>query len=66
MNPTRSFGPSAVVHDFPNYHYIYWFDPAVGALLAEGYYKFVKYFNYEEANPGHYTINEQEKERETA
>src|SRR5271156_714186 len=52
LNPTLSFGPSAVAHDFPNYHYICWFGPAMGALLAGGYYKFVKCFNYEEANPG--------------
>jgi hypothetical protein len=55
--------PSAVAHDFSNYHYIYWFGPAMGALLAGGYYIFVKYFNYEEANPGQGAINEQEKER---
>lgn len=66
LNPTRSLGLSVVAYDFFGYHYIYWFGPAMGALLAGGYYKFVKYFNYEEANPGQDTINEQGKERETA
>jgi hypothetical protein len=36
----------------------------MGALLAGGYYKFVKYVNYEEANPGRDTINGPGKERE--
>jgi aquaporin related protein len=36
----------------------------MGALLAGGYYKFVKFFNYEEANPGQDATNEQEKQRE--
>ena len=33
----------------------------MGALLASAYYKFVKYFNYEEANPGQDAITEDEK-----
>ncbi len=61
LNPTRSLGPSVVAHDFPHYHYIYWFGPIMGALLAALYYKFVKYFNYEEANPGQDAITEDEK-----
>jgi len=52
LNPTRSFGPSVVARSFPHYHWIYWIGPFLGALLAGAYYKFVKYFNYEEANPG--------------
>lgn len=30
---------------------IYWIGPIMGALIAAGYYRFCKYFNYEEANP---------------
>lgn len=37
----------------------------MGALLAGGYYQFVRYFNYKKANLGQDAINEQEKERET-
>lgn len=33
----------------------------MGSLLAGGYYKFVKYFNYEESNPGQDAPNEREK-----
>lgn len=51
LNPTRSFGPSVVAHEFPGYHWIYWVGPFLGSLLAGGYYKTVKYLNYEEANP---------------
>jgi aquaporin related protein len=25
--------------------------PLLGGLLASGYYRFIKFFNYEEANP---------------
>ncbi|RAL17434.1 MIP/aquaporin family protein [Aspergillus homomorphus CBS 101889] len=52
LNPARSFGPDVAAASFPGYHYIYWIGPLMGALLAAGYYRFVKAFNYPEANPG--------------
>jgi len=52
LNPTRSFGPAVAATSFPGYHWIYWVGPLLGSLIAVGYYRFVKYFNYEEANPG--------------
>lgn len=52
LNPTRSFGPCVINREFPGYHWIYWVGPFLGALVSAGYYKFAKYFNYEEANPG--------------
>ncbi|KAJ9643246.1 hypothetical protein H2204_002142 [Knufia peltigerae] len=64
LNPARSFGPAVATPYFPGYHYIYWFGPIMGALLAGGYYKFVKYFNYEESNPGQDALDEREKQRE--
>jgi aquaporin related protein len=36
----------------------------MGALLAAFYYKFVKYFNYEEANPGQDAIDPHEEQAE--
>jgi aquaporin rerated protein, other eukaryote len=51
LNPVRSFG-CAVASDFPGYHWIYWVGPALGAALASGFYHFVKFFHYEEVNPG--------------
>ncbi|MCJ1409783.1 hypothetical protein MMC19_003866 [Ptychographa xylographoides] len=65
LNPVRSFGPCVVNRDFPGYHWIYWLGPAMGACLAAGYYKFVKFMNYEEANPGQDAIDEGEKDHQT-
>ena len=52
VNPARSFGPAVVTHSFPNYHWIYWLGPALGAFVAAGFYKFIKWARFEEANPG--------------
>ncbi|KAK3670793.1 putative aquaporin-3 [Recurvomyces mirabilis] len=52
LNPARSFGPCVVGRNFQTYHWIYWIGPLLGALVAAGYYHFVKFFNYEDANPG--------------
>ncbi|KAI6904656.1 hypothetical protein KC318_g6340 [Hortaea werneckii] len=52
LNPARTFGPCIAGANFQSYHYIYWVGPLLGALIAGGYYHFVKFFNYEEANPG--------------
>ncbi|CAI6338315.1 unnamed protein product [Periconia digitata] len=52
LNPTRSFGPCVVTHVFPGYHYIYWFGPLMGTLLAFAMYKIVKLVDYETVNPG--------------
>lgn len=52
VNPARAFGPSVVAGSFPGHHWIYWVGPLMGALLSSGFYKLVKYLNYEYANPG--------------
>ncbi|CZR63944.1 related to aquaporin [Phialocephala subalpina] len=52
VNPARSFGPSVVSHKFHSYHWIYWVGPILGAILASGFYKFIKSLEYETANPG--------------
>jgi aquaporin rerated protein, other eukaryote len=52
LNPARSFGPCVAGASFQGYHWIYWIGPCLGALIAGGYFHFVKFFNYEEANPG--------------
>jgi len=51
LNPTRSFGP-AVVTQFRGDHWIYWIGPCLGALLASGFYKLMKFMEYETVNPG--------------
>ncbi|KAG0650492.1 Aquaporin-1, partial [Hyphodiscus hymeniophilus] len=52
VNPARSFGPSVVARSFHSYHWIYWVGPILGALLASGFYLFIKMLEYETANPG--------------
>lgn len=52
LNPARSFGPAVASHAFPTYHWIYWVGPFLGATIAAGFYRFVKYFDYEQVNPG--------------
>jgi len=52
LNPARSFGPCVATRNFPGYHYIYWFGPLMGTLLAWGMYKIVKSVEYQTVNPG--------------
>jgi aquaporin rerated protein, other eukaryote len=52
INPARSFGCAVAGTSFPGYHWIYWLGPVLGAALAAGYYRFVRWTHYEEANPG--------------
>jgi aquaporin related protein len=47
LNPARSFGPAVVNHSFPSYHWLYWIGPAMGSILAAGFYKFIKVLEYE-------------------
>lgn len=62
LNPARSFAPCVVNRLFPSYHWIYWLGPALGTLLAVGFYHFVKTLEYETANPGQ-DFNEHEAEQ---
>lgn len=52
LNPARSFGPCVAGRNFQHYHWIYWIGPILGALISGGYYHFVKFMGYEDANPG--------------
>ncbi|KAF2802428.1 aquaporin-like protein [Mytilinidion resinicola] len=52
LNPARSFGPCVVNHSFHHYHWIYWLGPILGAIVAAGFYKFIKMLEFETANPG--------------
>ncbi|KAF2223176.1 aquaporin-like protein [Elsinoe ampelina] len=52
LNPARSFGPCVADASFEGYHWIYWVGPFLGAAIAAGYYSFIKYLHYEDANPG--------------
>lgn len=61
LNPARSFGPCVVLHNFPGYHWIYWLGPALGSIVAVGFYRMVKILEYETANPGQ-DFNDKEAE----
>ncbi|RVX73180.1 hypothetical protein B0A52_02307 [Exophiala mesophila] len=52
MNPARAFAPDVVAHSFPSYQWIYWLGPALGALVAAGYYRLLELLNWMTANPG--------------
>ncbi|KAG7007658.1 hypothetical protein G7Y79_00008g022960 [Physcia stellaris] len=52
VNPARALGPCVILYSFYKYHWIYWVGPILGALLATGFYKFIKILEYETANPG--------------
>ncbi len=52
LNPARSFGPCVANNAFPSEHWIYWLGPLLGALVASGFYWFIKSCEYETANPG--------------
>lgn len=52
LNPARSFGPCVVTGKFEPEHWIYWVGPALGAILAVAFYRFIKILEYENANPG--------------
>ncbi|KAI4724343.1 aquaporin-like protein [Aureobasidium sp. EXF-10728] len=58
LNPARSFGPCAVTGVWDNEHWIYWLGPALGAIIAVVFYKFIKILEYEIANPGQDAISE--------
>ena len=61
LNPARSFGPAVVTGSFTTYHWIYWLGPAMGSLLAVGFYKLMKLGDYETVNPGQ-DFNDEEAE----
>ena len=52
LNPARSFGPCVATRSFPDDHWVYWVGPLLGALLASGFFWFIKACEYETANPG--------------
>ena len=52
LNPARSFGPCVANKSFPTEHWIYWVGPFLGALVASGFYWFIRALEYESANPG--------------
>jgi len=52
LNPARAFGPAVVAGLFEKSHWIYWFGPTLGAGIAAGFYRLLKFSNYKTANLG--------------
>ncbi|EGE82260.1 hypothetical protein RJZ56_007624 [Blastomyces dermatitidis] len=52
LNPARSLGPDVINRSFPGYHWIYWLGPVLGALLAVGWYLFLRALRFETCSPG--------------
>ncbi|KAK0651018.1 aquaporin-like protein [Cercophora newfieldiana] len=52
LNPARSLGPAVVLGKWPEYFWIYVVGPAMGALLASGFYKLLSFLRWRECNPG--------------
>ncbi|CED83912.1 mip family channel protein [Phaffia rhodozyma] len=51
LNPARSFGPNVVLGEFESSHWIYWLGPAMGSVLAVGFYLLMKAMHFEEVVP---------------
>ncbi|ATZ45287.1 Bcaqp2 [Botrytis cinerea B05.10] len=60
LNPARAFG-AEVIGGFRGYHWIYWLGPLMGAVLAAGFYKVIKFLNYEQVN-GEQDLSAEEKQ----
>ncbi|BFZ63808.1 Aquaporin-1 [Saitoella coloradoensis] len=63
VNPARSFGPCVATKTFEGYHWIYWLGPVLGSLIATGFYKFIKYLEYETVVPGQDAATETEADK---
>lgn len=52
LNPARSLGPAVINASFPGYFWIYVVGPGLGALVACGFYVFLRCLRWRECNPG--------------
>lgn len=81
LNPARSFGPCVISGVWDPEHWIYCklyrcrclssltrsgVGPMSGAVLAWGFYKFIKMLEYEMANPGQESSSQEEADQEAA
>ncbi|KAK0625925.1 aquaporin-like protein [Immersiella caudata] len=52
LNPARSLGPAVVLGRWPEYFWIYFIGPILGALLASAFYSLLNFLRWKECNPG--------------
>jgi len=52
LNPARSLGPAVVLGRWPEYFWIYFLGPIMGASLASAFYSLLGYLRWKECNPG--------------
>jgi aquaporin related protein len=52
LNPARSLGPAVVLGKWPEYFWIYFLGPILGAMLASGFYGLLNMLRWKECNPG--------------
>jgi aquaporin related protein len=60
LNPARSLGPCVTTGQFDTDHWMYCVCPAIGAVAAFAFYRFIKILEYELANPGQNNTDEEE------
>ncbi|POY72677.1 hypothetical protein BMF94_4506 [Rhodotorula taiwanensis] len=46
LNPARSLGPNVIALSFNGYDWIYFLGPALGAAVAAGFYRLLKYLEF--------------------
>ncbi|KAG0360553.1 hypothetical protein BG005_010470 [Podila minutissima] len=52
VNPARAFATSVAARSFSPDHWIFWFGPLTGAVLAAALHILFRYLDYDRANPG--------------
>ncbi|KAG0021647.1 hypothetical protein BGZ81_008833 [Podila clonocystis] len=52
LNPARAFATSVAARSFSRDHWIFWFGPLTGAILAAALHILFRFLDYDRANPG--------------
>jgi len=51
VNPARAMGPYVINSSFPDYFWIYYLGPVLGACVAAGLFHLLKIMGWQTANP---------------
>ncbi|GJJ77097.1 aquaporin rerated protein, other eukaryote [Entomortierella parvispora] len=66
INPARAFGTSIAARSFAREHWIYWFGPLCGAILAAALYILFRFVDYDQYSAGIDAENEAQYQRAQA